>query len=421
MVKSRDMPLSNARYILPPIPFWVLAPLCLLLSGYISTAYAQTAPSLIELKKNLDVLWVVAASAMVFFMQVGFTAFQAGSVQAKNAISIALKNLTVCLLCSVFYFFCGFGLMFGDTLGGIVGTNHFLFNGVSGVFLGFAFAFFQLVFAAVAATIYTGALAERTRISVIVWASILITTIIYPIYGHWVWGGYFHQDQAGWLARLGFIDFAGSTVVHSIGGWFALAGAIMVGPRIGKYTKDGKVSKMGGHDLPLAIIGTFFLWFGWFGFNGGSALKIDASVGLTIMNTNIAAGAGGAACLLFGWLKNQRKFDVEAILLGALGGLVAICAGSSRVEPWGALVIGIVAGCLVLLGKDFIEKVLKIDDPVGAVAVHGIGGAVGTVALALLAPFHTLYHDRFLQDSVPWGSCGLRMEFWTWATILLGR
>jgi Amt family ammonium transporter len=223
------MPLRN-HYLLIFIPLGALALLIVLLGG-INTIYAQAGPTIVELKRNLDILWVLAASAMVFFMQVGFTAFQAGSVQAKNAIAIALKNLTVCLLCSVFYFFCGFGLMFGDTLGGIVGSNHFLFHGVSGVFLGFAFAFFQVVFAAVAATIFTGALAERAKISVIIWSSILITTIIYPIYGHWVWGGYFHHDQAGWLARLGFIDFAGSTVVHSIGGWFALAGALVLGPK----------------------------------------------------------------------------------------------------------------------------------------------------------------------------------------------
>lgn len=393
----------------------LLLTVCCLLS---TVAYAQAAPSLAELKRNLDILWVLAAAAMVFFMQVGFTAFQAGSVQAKNAIAIAMKNLMVCILCSVFYFLCGFGLMFGKSLGGLTGTNHFFFDGVSGVFLGYAFAFFQLVFAAVAVTIFTGAMAERTRLSAIIWSSILITTIIYPIYGHWVWGGYFHHEQAGWLARLGFIDFAGSTVVHSVGGWFALAGAMIVGPRIGKYNKDGTANKMGGHNMPLATIGTFFLWFGWFGFNGGSALKIDASVGLTIMNTNIAAGAGGAACLLFGWLKNQRKFDVEATLLGTLGGLVAICAGSSRVEPWGALVIGTVAGCLVLLGKDFIEKVLKIDDPVGAVTVHGIGGAVGTIALAFIAPFHTLNHDRLMQVGIQF--LGVTVAFaWSFGLGLL--
>lgn len=388
--QSRNMPLFITVGGLALLAFF----------GGANYAYAQAAPSLVELKKNLDVLWVIAASAMVFFMQVGFTAFETGSIQAKNAIAVALKNFTVTILCSVFFFFSGFGLMFGKSLGGIVGTSHFLFEGVSGVFLGYAFAFFQVVFCATAATILTGAMAERTRLSAIIWASILLTVVIYPIYGHWVWGGYFHHDQAGWLARMGFIDFAGSTVVHSVGGWIALAGALMVGPRIGKYNRDGTANKLGSHNLPLATIGTFFLWFGWFGFNGGSALKIDASVGLTIMNTNIAAGAGGATCLLFGWLKNRRRFDIEAILLGTLGGLVAICAGSSRVEPWGALVIGVAAGCLVLLGRDFIEKVLKIDDPVGAVAIHGIGGAVGTLALALIAPFHTLNHDRLLQFGI---------------------
>ncbi len=372
----------------------------LFLFGGINAVFAQAAPSLVEIKKNLDVLWVIAASAMVFFMQVGFAAFETGSVQAKNAISVALKNMTVFIICSVFFFLCGFGLMFGKTFWGIAGTNHFMFEGVAGIFLGYAFAFFQVVFAGTAATVFTGAMAERTKISTIIWGSILMICVVYPIFGHWVWGGYFHRGQAGWLERLGFIDFAGSTVVHSIGGWFALAGAAIVGPRMGKYNKDGTANRMGSHNLPLATIGTFFLWFGWFGFNGGSALKIDASVGKTIINTNIAAGAGGAACLLFGWLKNRGRFDVEAVLIGTLGGLVAITAGSNRVEPWGALVIGVVAGCIVLLGKDFIEKILRIDDPVGAVAVHGIGGVVGTVALAFLAPFYTLPHDRLVQVGV---------------------
>ncbi|HHT9117690.1 MAG TPA: ammonium transporter, partial [Candidatus Hypogeohydataceae bacterium YC38] len=354
------------------------------------------------LEKNVDLIWIVAAATMVFFMQIGFTAFETGSVQAKNAISVALKNVIVFLLCSVFFFFSGFALMFGDSTAGLVGASHFLFWGLEDIHLGYAFAFFQVVFAGTAATIITGAMCERTRIFTHIWSSILIICVIYPIFGHWAWGGNLHYGQAGWLQKMGFIDFAGSTVVHSIGGWFALAGALVVGPRIGKYNPDGSVNPIGAHNIPLATLGTLFLWFGWFGFNGGSTLKASASVGITILNTNIAAGAGGATALLFAWLL-RRRFDASSVLLGILGGLVAITAGSNRVEPWGALVIGIVAAILVILGGIFIERILKIDDPVGAVTVHGIGGVVGTIALALLAPQNTLmvpYQSRLLQVGV---------------------
>lgn len=362
-----------------------------------ATAIGQE--SLAEIQENLNLIWVVAAAAMVFLMQVGFTAFEAGSVQAKNAISVSLKNITIAMLCAVFYFLVGFALMFGETRLGLVGVNHFLFFGVSDHPLGYAFAFFQVVFASTAATIITGAMAERTRLVTHIWSTVLIVCVVYPIFGHWAWGGSFHHGQEGWLARLGFIDFAGSTVVHSIGAWFGLAGAMVVGPRIGKYNRDGTINKMGSHNIPLATIGTLFLWFGWFGFNGGSTLRADASVAATIINTNIAAGAGGVVCLLFGWLK-ARRFDAMSILLGILGALVAITAGSNRVEPWGALIIGVVAGCLVLLGYDLLDKIFKVDDPVGAIAVHGFGGVVGTIAVALLAPVETLHHGRLLQVGV---------------------
>ncbi|MFQ5956838.1 MAG: ammonium transporter, partial [Candidatus Brocadiales bacterium] len=391
--------------------------LILVLAVLVITSIAGTAAgqeSIAEIRENLNLIWVIAAAAMVFFMQIGFTAFEAGSVQAKNAISVSLKNITICMLCAVFYFLVGFALMFGETKLGLVGINHFLFFGVSDISLGYAFAFFQVVFASTAATIITGAMAERTRLITHIWSTILMVCVVYPVFGHWAWGGSFHHEQAGWLTRIGFIDFAGSTVVHSIGAWFGLAGVLLVGPRIGKYNKDGTVNKMGSHNIPLATIGTLFLWFGWFGFNGGSTLRADASVSITIINTNIAAGAGGVVCLLFGWLRAKR-FDAEAILLGILGALVAITAGSNRVEPWGALVIGAVAGCLVLLGYDLLDKILKVDDPVGAITVHGFGGVVGTIAVALLAPADTLMvanHSRLLQVGVQF--LGITVAF-AWA------
>ncbi|MHC4358095.1 MAG: ammonium transporter, partial [Planctomycetota bacterium] len=344
-------------------------------------------------------------------MQRGFTAFETGSVQAKNAISVSLKNITIVMLCAVFYFLVGFALMFGKDSLEVVGSSHFLFFGVDEVPLGYAFAFFQVVFASAAATIITGAMAERTRLVTHIWTTILMVCLVYPIFGHWVWGGSFNHGQLGWLERMGFIDFAGSTVVHSVGAWFGLAGTMLVGPRIGKYNKDGTINKMGSHNIPLATLGTLFLWFGWFGFNGGSTLRADASVSLTIINTNIAAGAGGVACLLFGWLRAKR-FDAEAIFLGILGGLVAITAGSNRVEPWGALIIGSVAGSLVLIGYDLLDKIFKIDDPVGAITVHGFGGVVGTIAVAILAPADTLNHGRLLQVGVQF--LGITVAF-VWA------
>lgn len=415
MLKSKGPTIRQGKVVF--LAILIIATFSILgASCFFNLVYAQE--SLVEVAKNLDLIWIIAASAMVFFMQVGFTALETGFSQAKNAIDIALKNITVFILCAVFYFLCGFALMFGKTEWGLVGISHFLFNGVSDVPLGFAFVFFQVVFAGTAATILTGAMTERTRTSSVIWATILIVTVIYPIFGHWTWGGYFHHEQTGWLARMGFVDFAGSTVVHSIGGWFALAGAITVGPRIGKYNKDGTANPMGRHNIPLATLGTLFLWFGWFGFNGGSTLKATANVGLTIVNTNIAAGAAGAVALLFGWLRAGR-FDAGAVLVGVLGGLVAVTAGSNRLEPWGALVVGLLAGVLVLLGETFIEKILRVDDPVGAVTCHGIGGVVGTVAVALFAPSWTLPHnDRLLQLGIQF--LGITVAFaWSFGIGLL--
>ena len=383
--------MSKRKYILLILPF-------LIAFSWQKMALAQMGSPPME--RNPDVVWLVVAACMVFFMQVGFTALEAGFVQAKNAINISIKNIIVFIIASIAYFLSGFALMFGDSKAGLVGTSHFCFMDVDKVPLGFAFAFFQVVFAGTAATIITGAMAERTRMFVHVWYTVLIMCVIYPIFGHWVWGHMWIHDQAGWLGRMGFVDFAGSTVVHSIGGWAALAGAIIVGPRIGKYNKDGTVNRIGIHNIPLATIGTFFLWFGWFGFNGGSMLRADAKIALIISNTNIAAGAAGCAVILFSYLKNRRLVG-EDVLLGVLGGLVAVTAGSNRLHPWGASVVGVTAGVLCLLARDLFEKVLKIDDPVGAVAVHGVCGAIGTIALALLCPLSTLpTGDRLLQVGV---------------------
>lgn len=388
LILLRDMIKKSILIILfPLLIFW--------LSG---SAYAQEDSPF--LGRNPDVVWLVVAACMVFFMQVGFTAFEAGCAQAKNAISISLKNIIVYLITSVIYFLVGFALMFGESEAGLVGASHFFFKDMDKESLGYAFAFFQLVFAGTSATIITGAMAERTRMITHIWSTVLLAAVIYPIYGHWAWGHLCHPGQAGWLGRMGFIDFAGSTVVHSIGGWAALAGTLLLGPRIGKYNKDGTANKMGHHNIPLAAVGTFFLWFGWFGFNGGSLLKADAKIALVIANTNIAAAVAGCTALLFSWIRH-RRLDAGDVLLGVLGGLVAITAGSNRLAPWGACAVGGLAGLIVLLAKDLFERVLKIDDPVGAISVHGVCGAVGTIALALFCPLSTLATgDRLLQVGI---------------------
>ncbi|HHT9123870.1 MAG TPA: ATP-binding protein, partial [Candidatus Wunengus sp. YC63] len=251
------------------------------------------------------------------------------------------------------------------------------------------FFFYQLVFAATASTILSGAIAERSSFIPNVIGPAFTVSVIYPIFGHWAWGNLFYPDQSGWLGRMGFIDFAGSTVVHSIGGWFALAGALVLGPRIGKYNPDGSSNPMGLHNVPLATLGTFFLWFGWFGFNGGSLLRASADIGLVIVNTNLAAAAAGVSALIFNY-STERRLDAGKLFTAVLAGLVAITAGSSRVNPDGAVYIGLITGVVAILAQDFIEKILKIDDPVAAVAVHGVGGVIGTLCVAPFAEKSTL-------------------------------
>ncbi|TVM00508.1 MAG: ammonium transporter protein [Candidatus Brocadia sp. WS118] len=332
---------------------------------------------------NMNHIWVMAAACMVFFMQLGFTSYEAGFAQSKNVISVCIKNLMVTLVASLTFYISGFGLMFGNSYSGWIGTDHFFALGVmlhQGN-LAYSFFFFQLVFAATAATILTGAIAERSNFVSNVIAVVFVTGIIYPVFGHWAWGHLFCPEQSGWLEKLGFIDFAGSTIVHSVGGWFALSGAIVVGPRLGKYNPDGSSNQMGLHNIPLVTIGTFFLWFGWFGFNGGSLLKASADIGLVITNTNLSPAAAGVSALIFNYVR-EKKLNASKLFTAILAGLVAVTAGSDLVSPDGAVYIGLIAGILSILAQDFIEKVLRIDDPVSAVAVHGVGGAIGTLCVA---------------------------------------
>lgn len=332
--------------------------------------------------KAIDVVWTLLAAFLVFFMQAGFAMVETGFTRAKNSVNIMMKNLLDFSIGSLAYWLIGFGLMFGTSYLGFMGVSGFMLSDanpatVEGLWQ-YAFWIFQAVFAATAATIVSGAMAERTKFGGYLLYSVFITAIIYPIVGHWIWGG-------GWLSSLGMLDFAGSTVVHSVGGWAALAGAIVLGPRFGKYNRDGSSNAIPGHNIPLAALGVFILWFGWFGFNPGSTTAgTNLSIAFIAVNTNLAAAAGAILAMFTVWLR-YGKPDVSMTLNGALAGLVAITAPCAFVSPTSSIIIGALAGILVVLSVDFIDKVLHIDDPVGAISVHGVCGAFGTLTLGLFA------------------------------------
>ncbi len=327
----------------------------------------------------MDTVWILLAAFLVFFMQPGFAMVEAGFTRAKNTVNILMKNIMDFSIGSLLFFFVGFGLMFGKDFAGIIGTDNFILS-ISDPqnTSNFAIWLFQAVFAATAATIVSGAMAERTKFYSYLIYTVLITTVIYPISGHWIWGG-------GWLSNLGMIDFAGSTVVHSVGGWAARAGAMVLGPRLGKYNPDGTSNAIPGHNIALATLGVFILWFGWFGFNPGSTLSASSPAISTIaVNTCLAASAGAFSAMAYVWIK-FKKPDASMTLNGALAGLVGITAGCAVVSPISAIIIGILCGILVSIAIDILDKKLRIDDPVGAISVHGICGAFGTIAVGLFA------------------------------------
>ncbi|HSL49296.1 MAG TPA: ammonium transporter [Candidatus Deferrimicrobiaceae bacterium] len=348
-----------------------------------------------DLKVALDTVWVLATAFLVFFMNLGFATVESGFCRAKNTVAILAKNFIVFAVSSIAFLVLGFGLMFGDG-NAILGTQGLLFVGGSdnspamgdaykGVYSAlnwtgvplWAKFFFQLVFAGTAATIVSGAVAERVKFSAFYVFSFLMVGLIYPIVGHWIWGG-------GWLAKLGMFDFAGSTVVHSVGGWAALAGAIMLGPRLGKYTKDGKMHPIPGHSIALGTLGVFVLWFGWFGFNPGSTMAADpGAIARIAVATNTAAAAAAVSASIAAWIM-LGKPDLTMVLNGALAGLVAITAPCAFVGIGSSLIIGLVAGVLVVASVLFFDRV-KVDDPVGAVSVHLVCGIFGTLALGLFA------------------------------------
>ncbi len=334
---------------------------------------------------HLDIVWVLFATALVFLMQAGFAMLEAGATRAKNAANIIMKNVMDISIGSLVFWMVGFGFMFGANKSGWIGTNNFFLSEIDpstdeGMF-DFAFFIFQTVFAATAATIISGAVAERTKFIAYLMYTVAVTAFIYPVFGSWVWGG-------GWLSGLGengFIDFAGSTVVHSVGGWAALAGAIVVGPSLGKFAADKSPLAIPGHSITLAALGVFVLWFGWFGFNAGSTVSgNDASIAIIMVTTNLAAAAGALGALSLSYLL-WKRFDASMTLNGVIGGLVAITAGTANMSPGMAALTGLIGGMVVVGAVLLLERVMKVDDPVGAIAAHGFAGAWGTVAVGLFA------------------------------------
>jgi Amt family ammonium transporter len=338
-------------------------------------------PTAADVQTHLDYVWTLIAAALVFFMQAGFALVEAGFTRAKNAVNIMMKNLMDFSIGTLGFWAIGFGLMFGASLGGWIGTSGFFLSDYSpgGDPWVLAFWMFQVVFCATAATIVSGAMAERTKFVAYLCYSFVISAFIYPIFGSWAWGSLF--NGSGWLEKLGFIDFAGSTVVHSVGGWAALAGTLVLGPRIGKYDAQGRPRAIPGHNLPLAALGVFILWIGWFGFNPGSTTAGIKDIAWIFVNTNLAAAAGVVGALVTIW-SIAKKPDLTMTLNGALAGLVGITAPCNNVSPASAVMIGLVAGVLVVLSVLFFDRI-RVDDPVGAISVHGVCGVWGTLAAAI--------------------------------------
>lgn len=332
---------------------------------------------------SVDTIWVLIGAFLVFAMQPGFAMVETGFTRAKNAANIVMKNMMDIALGSLVFWIVGFGLMFGTDIGGFIGAPDLFVTGDYGAsYPSSAYFIFQTMFCATAATIVSGAMAERTNFLVYCIYSLIISAFVYPISGHWIWGD-------GWLSQMGFHDFAGSTAVHLVGGVAALIGAKMLGARIGKYNADGTVNAIPGHSIPLGALGVFLLWFGWFGFNGASTVCATGDDVLTAMGdifitTNMAACAGATATMTYTWIR-YGKPDVSMTLNGVLAGLVAITAGCDVVSPGAALIIGLLAGVLIVVAVEFIDQKLKIDDPVGAIAVHGCCGAFGTICVGLFA------------------------------------
>jgi Amt family ammonium transporter len=357
-----------------------------------STLLANGEPTAADAMFTVNNTWMLISTFLVFIMHLGFASLEAGLTQSKNTVNILFKNVSIIAIGILTYAICGFNLMYPGEFNGYFGFAGFgitspigsagLIDYADGAYTYFTDFIFQAMFAATAATIVSGAVAERIKLSSFLIFSTVYVAIIYPVAGSWKWG-------AGWLDQLGFYDFAGSTLVHSVGGWAALVGAILVGSRIGKYGQNGRIKPILGHNMPLATIGVFLLWFGWYGFNGGSVLSADpGGVSLVFVTTTLAAAAGIIGAMITSWYVSKKP-DLSMILNGSLAGLVGITAGADVISPMNSVLVGFIAGVIVVLSVIQLDK-LKIDDPVGAISVHLVCGIWGTLAVGVFSAEHSL-------------------------------
>ncbi len=371
------------------------------------------------MKGLIDAVWVAVCGSLVFFMQPGFQMVESGLTREKNSINVAIKNLTDIGISLFVYWIFGFGIMFGLSKGGFIGTTHFLPGGIKNLSFDLCnFLFFEAMFCSTSATIVSGAVAERMKYSSYIISTFIISAIIYPVFGHWAWNGLqpsFISDSAGWLNRIGFVDFAGSTVVHSVGGYVGLAGIIILGARKGRFVKDEKTGKtksreIQGCNIPMTVAGVFILWFGWLGFNGGSDLALTDRVPQILMNTCISAATGMLSSLFIGWAFSGLP-NVNFVINGTLAGLVAITAGCHCVTPGAAAVIGIIGGIVMLLASKLLE-ILKLDDAVGAIPVHLAAGIWGTLAVGIFGQpeqlgTNPILGSQFLAQLIGVAVCGI--------------
>lgn len=372
--------------------------------------------SLQELASAVDTIWVLLCAALVFFMEGGFAFLEAGFISSKNSLNIVMKVFTDCTVGMLCYWAIGFGVMYGMNQAGLFGTTGFFLSGNLGhIKLSIpiqAYWIFQAAFAIAMASIVSGAVAERMKYGPYILYTALAAAIIYPVAGHWVWG------VGGWLNNMGMLDFAGSAVVHSVGGWSALAAVLALGPRTGRYNSDRTINFMPPHNLHLAFLGTFILWFGWFGFNAGSSLSgLNMNIALIVVTTNLSGAAGGTAAALFTMFK-YGKADPSMTMNGALAGLVAITAGTAFVSPVSAVIIGGVAGILVVLAVNFFDR-RQADDPVGAIAVHGVNGAWGVLAVGLFAQNGGLFYGGGIKLLLVQALGVISVSIWAFAATYI--
>lgn len=355
----------------------------LILLACFITFPVYAAPTTASLETSINLVWVMLGAILVFFMHAGFAMVEVGFTRAKNSLNILMKNLLTICIGSLLFYFVGYGLMFGASSSSFIGTNSFMLNNVEDI----GFFIFQAMFVATCATIISGAVAERIKLSVYVFIVIAMTAFVYPVVGHWVWQG------DGWLTDLGFVDFAGSTVVHLTGATGALIAVLLLGPRLGKYSEK-KVNVIQGHNIPIGALGVFILWLGWFGFNGGSSMAADPAIVPLVIGTTLLSTSASLVTSSFYSKLRFKRVDASLSLNGVLGGLVGITAGCSEISLTGSIIVGVISGIILVEGIHFLDTKLRVDDPVGAITVHGICGIWGTLAVGLFSTSTGLFYGN---------------------------